>query len=114
MMEFWVEHGSLISDIGVILATIWFIFSSPRRKAHFFRVGDALSQLLNVLVYWENGTADASVSGDAFRFNRHKTRKVINFMFSWYEDFHCEKSFARDVERAERLAEEYGRTRVEQ
>lgn len=72
-------------------------------KEFVFRVGDAVSQLLNVLIYWRNGSANLSISTDAYRQNRVRTMAVIDFIFSIYEDDHCKKSYLNDVARAQML-----------
>lgn len=76
-------------------------------KITFLRVGDALSQLLNVLLYWNTGRPNHSISGDAYRFNRHYTRKTIDWLFSVYEQEHCYKSYMNEVTKAKELLDEH-------
>jgi hypothetical protein len=69
------------------------------------RLGDALSQFLNVLLF--NGDSNHSISGDAWRFKRERTRKVIDFVFAPLEKDHCYKAHLHDVRKATRLAQEW-------
>lgn len=64
------------------------------------KIGDALSQLLNVALSWDhtNTTSNESISSKAYRL-RKPSRKWINALFFWQED-HCRISFEKDVERA--------------
>lgn len=79
---------------------------------YFIRVGDALSQLFNVLVLFGDN-ANESVSGRAWRL--HKTSKawnVVKICIDWaaspLEVDHCEASHKADVSRAARLLRTQG------
>lgn len=79
---------------------------------YLIRVGDALSQLFNVLVLFGDN-ANESVSGRAWRL--HKTSKVWNVVkicIDWaaspLEVDHCESSHKADVSRAARLLRNQG------
>jgi hypothetical protein len=69
------------------------------------KLGDALSQFLNVLLL--NGDPNHSISGDAWRFNRHKTRAVLDFVFYLFEKDHCYRAHLHDVRKATKLAQEW-------
>lgn len=68
------------------------------------RTGDALSQLLNVLLF--NGDSNHSVSGDAHRFRRVRLMRCIDWMASPWEKNHCRQSHLNDVLKAARLLNE--------
>jgi hypothetical protein len=72
------------------------------------KIGDALSQLLNVLIF--NGDPNHSISGDAWRFNRHKTRAVLDFVFYPFEKDHCFRAHLHDVQKATKLSQEWMNT----
>lgn len=74
------------------------------RPGRLIRLGDALSQFFNVLVF--NGDANYSISGDAYRLKRHGLERFINLLFSQFETDHCERAYWADVARAYRLVEE--------
>lgn len=69
------------------------------------KIGDALSQLLNVALFPKHKDTDAneSVSGRAYR-KGWGIRHVINLLFFWQED-HCRSAYFNDLERARRLVE---------
>lgn len=71
----------------------------------FIKVGDAVSQLLNVLLLPRHKDTDAneSISGRSYRCGWDRARKVIDFVFSPFEKDHCRKAFESDVLRAEKL-----------
>jgi hypothetical protein len=69
------------------------------------RLGDAFSQLLNVLVF--GGHPNHSVSGDAWRFKREPLRRVIDFVFRPFEKNHCYNAHLSDVRHASRLLQEW-------
>jgi hypothetical protein len=71
----------------------------------FIKLGDAISQFLNVLFL--NGDPNHSISGDAWRFNRHKTRAVLDFLFRPLEKDHCFKAHLSDVRKAGKLMSEW-------
>jgi hypothetical protein len=75
----------------------------------FLMIGDALSQLLNVLSpFWpyQNTNPNESVSGRAYREGRVKLKKAINTLFFWQED-HCKEAFEKDLQRARNLLSQY-------
>lgn len=80
-------------------------------KAWLFRLGDAVSQFFNVIAYWQRGSANNSISGDAYRFDRKRTQQFIDWLFSWYETEHCRKSYEKEVQRAKDLVDEASLTR---
>lgn len=73
--------------------------------AWLIRLGDAISQFLNVLIF--GGDSNHSVSGDAYRFKRERLRRFIDFIFSPFEKDHCYKAHMHDVRKAERLVQEW-------
>tara|TARA_A100001391_G_C4812678_1_gene209029 strand:- start:153 stop:398 length:246 start_codon:yes stop_codon:yes gene_type:complete len=75
-------------------------------KAYLIRCFDAMSQLGNCILYPSTGTANHSISGDAWRFKRTKTMYVIDLIFSPFEGDHCKVSHEADVKRAARLLAE--------
>ena len=72
-------------------------------KAYFIRVGDALSQLVNVAVLLGEN-ANESISGRAFRRQRHSlpwriVYNTVNFLF--FNQFnHCRHAYLQDLHRA--------------
>jgi len=72
--------------------------------SRLIRLGDAASQFFNVLLF--NGDSNHSISGDAYRFKRHRLRKFIDWLASPWEDEHCKVSYENDVAKAERLLAE--------
>jgi len=80
-------------------------FSSLRPLFNYIiRIGDCLSQLLNVVVFFGQNPNE-SVSGKAFRLRRISTfwkiiYKGINFIFYWQDD-HCKAAYIADLKRAE-------------
>jgi hypothetical protein len=71
----------------------------------FIKLGDACSQFFNVLLF--NGDSNHSISGDAWRFNRHKLRWFIDCLFYLFEKNHCYKAHLHDVQKATKLAQEW-------
>jgi hypothetical protein len=71
-------------------------------------VGDALSQLLNVLLlpHLSDTTANESISGRSHRKGWVKTKKFINTLFFWQDD-HCKAAFDKDLQRALDLVEKF-------
>lgn len=65
------------------------------------KIGDALSQLVNVALMprHQETTANESTSGRSFRCSWTFMEKIINLIFFWDPD-HCMKSYFRDVDRA--------------
>ena len=77
--------------------------------AWLIRLGDALSQFGNVLIF--GGDSNHSISGDAYRFNRRRLMRFLDWVFSPFEDEHCRKAYFHDVAKAVKLiAEHEGRT----
>lgn len=76
----------------------------PAPRLH--KIGDALSQLLNVSTARPHTgtTSDESVSGRAYRLGLRR-EKYIDWWFSVRrgEQDHCRKAYERDVQRAEML-----------
>ena len=72
------------------------------------RVGDAVSQLINVVVFL-NDNPNESLSGRSYREKHHwfwgKMLKVIDFLFFLLEEEHCRKSYENDLKRASTLIE---------
>lgn len=69
------------------------------------KIGDALSQLVNVafLPNHKDTNANESVSGRAYRKGWVRTVKIIDFVFSFYEKDHCRLSYEADIDRAKKL-----------
>lgn len=63
---------------------------------YLIRVGDALSQLANVVFL--NGNPNESLSGRAYRTNS-MWRKVIDALL-WFDKDHCRNAFLNDIEYA--------------
>lgn len=79
------------------LASIW---------SYWLRVGDALSQLINVVVFFSDNPNE-SVSARAYR-QRAKwfwgwVEVALDFLFLAMGPNHCEKSHQADVARANKL-----------
>lgn len=70
------------------------------------KIGDALSQLLNVALSRDHTetTSNESISSKAHRMNLPR-RKIINAVFFWQDD-HCKMSFDKDVDRARQTLQE--------
>ena len=77
--------------------------------SYLLRVGDALSQLLNVLVFLSENPNE-SLSGRSYRMRRKwfwgKMLIVIDFLFLPFQKEHCRKSHENDVRRASILLKE--------
>ena len=71
------------------------------------KIGDALSQLVNValLPTHRSTTANESISGRAHRMGWRRVERVIDLVFSPIEREHCRNSHEADVARARRLLE---------
>jgi hypothetical protein len=73
-------------------------------KKYLIRVGDALSQLLNVVLFF-GANANESVSGRAYR-SQHsiywfRVRQGIDWVFALFgERNHCQKAYLSDLTRA--------------
>jgi hypothetical protein len=72
---------------------------------YFIKLGDALSQFLNVLIF--NGDSNHSISGDAWRFKRAWLQRILDFLFILFEKDHCYKAYLHDVKKASKLVEEW-------
>jgi hypothetical protein len=71
---------------------------------YLIRLGDALSQFFNVLVF--NGDPNYSISGDAYRYKREWLVTILDKLFSRWESDHCRKAYEHDVAKAEKLLQE--------
>ena len=71
------------------------------------KIGDALSQLINVALLPGHRltTANESISGRAHRMGWRRIERVIDAVFSPFERDHCRNSHEADVARARRLLE---------
>lgn len=74
-------------------------------RPYLVRVGDLASQALNTILL--GGTPDESTSGRSYRqgvLQGHKgwawMRKLVDWLFSGYEQEHCKKAYQADLERA--------------
>lgn len=65
------------------------------------RLGDALSQFFNVLVF--NGDPNYSISGDSYRFGRKRLMRFVDWLFSPFEKDHCYNAYLNDVRKAKEL-----------
>lgn len=75
------------------------------KTSRMHRLGDATSQLINVLIW--NGEANNSVSGDAYKFRRVRLQRAIDWVFERFgEHEHCLGSYLADIARAKQLIEE--------
>jgi hypothetical protein len=74
------------------------------------KVGDAISQLINValLPQHTSTTANESISGRCHRCGWRTAELVINFLFLWMERDHCRVAHLNDVTRAVALLEAEG------
>lgn len=72
--------------------------------SRLIRLGDAVSQLGNVLLF--NGDPNYSISGEAWRKGRHRLRRVIDWLFSPFEADHCRSAYLNDVQKARALVVE--------
>lgn len=72
--------------------------STPR----LIKVGDAVSQLINValLPRHTETTANESISGRAHRLGWKRTERAIDWLFSWWEPGHCRRAYEADLRRA--------------
>ena len=78
----------------------------------YIKVGDAISQLFNVLLLPRHKytNANESISGRCHRCGWKLAEKVINALFYVFEKEHCKKAYEADVSRARNLIEEYERS----
>ena len=76
--------------------------------AYLIRIGDCLSQLLNVAVFFGKNPNE-SLSGRAYKMHNISwpwgiLYTLINLLFIW-QDNHCRESYAADLVRARDLLE---------
>lgn len=78
---------------------------APDRTRRIVKIGDALSQLLNVafLPRHEETTANESVSGRAHRCGWRRVEVAIDGLFAWLEARHCRAAYEKDVVRSRAL-----------
>ena len=71
----------------------------------YIKVGDATSQLLNVLILPRHKytNANESISGRCHRCGWKLAEKTINAVFYVFEKDHCRKAYIADVSRAKQL-----------
>ena len=69
------------------------------KESRLARIGDAISQLGNVLLF--NGSQNHSISGDAFRYGRPLVLSIANWLFR--DTNHCRHAHLKDVWLADRL-----------
>ena len=71
----------------------------------YIKVGDAISQLLNVslLSRHKYTNANESISGRCHRCGWKRAEKVINALFYVFEKDHCRKAYIADIDRAKQL-----------
>lgn len=78
---------------------------------YFIRIGDAMSQLINVVFFWSMNPNE-SISGRAYRLSEDPLwgalRVAIDFIASPLEEDHCQKAWAADIERAQKMIEQSG------
>lgn len=72
--------------------------------SRLIRLGDAVSQFANVLIF--NGDPNHSISGDAYRFRRTRLAAIIDAVFRPFEADHCRQAYINDVKKARRLLDE--------
>ena len=79
--------------------------------SYFIRIGDATSQLLNVLIFLGENPNE-SISGRSWRLRQKwfwgKMRILVDWLFSPIEADHCERSHINDVARAATLIKDQG------
>jgi hypothetical protein len=74
------------------------------RPHYLIRLGDALSQLLNVALL--NGDANESISGRAHREGWRIAERIIDTLFRPLEKDHCRVAYETDLARAWELVKE--------
>ena len=72
------------------------------RPHYLIRLGDAVSQFFNVLIF--NGDPNYSISGDAYRLRRDWLRAIIDVLF-WFDPDHCRQSHLHDLRKACKLCD---------
>jgi hypothetical protein len=75
----------------------------------FVKIGDAVSQLINVtlLPRHHETTANESISGRSHRCGWKRTERFIDCIFSPWEKRHCRLSHEADVKRAQELVSRF-------
>ena len=75
------------------------------KTARLIKIGDALSQLINValLPRHHETTANESISGRSYRCGWKRAQRVIDWLFSPFEKDHCRASYDADLRRAQDL-----------
>ena len=75
----------------------------------FVKIGDAMSQLINVtlLPCHHETTANESISGRSHRCGWKRTERFIDWIFSPWEKQHCRLSHEADVKRAQELVSRF-------
>jgi len=70
--------------------------------SRIMKIGDALSQLINVMFLPNHRytTPNESISGRAWRRQKKTAIKIIDFIFSKIEKDHCKLSYEADIKRA--------------
>lgn len=76
-----------------------------KRQSRIQRTLDAISQLLNVIIF--DGDANSSISGDSYKYNIKWRMKIIDFIFSPWQKDHCKGAYEKDVMLAYMLINEY-------
>lgn len=80
--------------------------TAPPESNYLVRLGDALSQFVNVLLL--SGQANESISGRAYRSGWVLTTRAIDALIFW-EPEHCRRAHEADVLRAHDWARRYPR-----
>ena len=79
--------------------------------SYLVRVGDATSQLLNIMVFLGDNPNE-SVSGRCYRLRQHffwgKLKVVVDTLASPFEEDHCRVAYDGDLRRARLLVERHG------
>ncbi len=75
--------------------------------SRLMKIGDALSQLVNVafLPMHHQTSANESISGRAHRCGWSRAEAFIDWIFSPWEVDHCRLAYERDIERAKATIE---------
>jgi hypothetical protein len=70
--------------------------------SRWLKVGDAMSQLANVMLLprHRETTANESISGRAHRLGWRRLERIIDALFSPWQDNHCRRAHEADVQRA--------------
>ena len=71
----------------------------------YIKVGDAISQLFNVLLLPRHKytNANESISGRCHRCGWKRAEKVINALFYVFEKDHCRNAYTADINSAKQL-----------